>query len=112
MPSADRAKASNATDPGKPAGSHFIKTKNRDSMPTADRARKAGKVSLGKPKSGSTECYVLEEVNPVDKRLYQRKGLGLQIPKQKLQLSWSSSASCPHLSLALCLHDLVDQGGE
>jgi hypothetical protein len=36
----------------------------------------------------------------------------LQIPKQKLQLSWSSSASCPHLSLALCLHDLVDQGGE
>jgi hypothetical protein len=28
------AKASNATDPGKAAGSHFIEKKNRDSMPS------------------------------------------------------------------------------
>jgi len=45
---------SHATDPGKPEGSHFIETKNRDSMPSADRARKAGKASHvtdpGKPK--------------------------------------------------------------
>jgi hypothetical protein len=77
MPTADRAKSSHATDPGKPAGSHFIETKNCDSMPTADRARKAGKASLGKPKSGSTDCYVLEEVNLVNKTPLSRKGLGL-----------------------------------
>ena len=44
---------SHVTDPGKPAGSHFIETKNRDSMPTADRLSKrgkaGGKASLGKP---------------------------------------------------------------
>jgi hypothetical protein len=71
MLSADRGKeggkASHATDPGKPEGSHFIKTKNRVSMPSADRASKAAKATLGKRKGGSTECYVTEEVNPVDK---------------------------------------------
>jgi hypothetical protein len=51
-------------------------------MPTADRARKAGKASLGKPKSGSTDCYVLEEVNLVNKMPLSRKGLGLRIPKK------------------------------
>ena len=61
---------SHATDPGKPEGSHFIETKNRDSMPTVDRGRKGGKASLGTSKSGSTEWYVTEEV-------YQRKGLGV-----------------------------------
>jgi len=83
MPSAERTrkagKASNATDPWKPAGSHFIDMKNRDSMPCADRASKAGKATLGKPKGESTECYVTEEVNPIDTTLYQRKGLGLRI---------------------------------
>ena len=54
---------SHATDPGKTAGSHFIETKNHDSMPTVDRGRKGGKASLGKPKSGSTEWFVMEEVN-------------------------------------------------
>ena len=67
-------RAIHATDPEKPAGSHLIKTKNCDSMPTADRARKAGKASFCKPKSGSTECYVLEEVNPVDKTPLSEKG--------------------------------------
>ena len=81
-------------------------------MPTADRARKAGKVSLGKPKSGSTECYVLEEVNPVDKTPLSEKGSRFANTKKKLQLSWSSRVSYPHLSLALCLHELMDQGGE
>jgi len=78
MPSVDRArkggKASHATDPGKTAGSHFIETKNRDSMPSVDRSRKGGKASLGKPKSGSTEYYVTEEVNPVDKTPLSEKG--------------------------------------
>jgi len=83
MPSADRGKASHATDPGKPEGSHFIETKNCDSMPSADRARKAAKATLGKPKGGSTEWYVTEEVNPVDKTpLSEKGGLGLQIPKK------------------------------
>jgi hypothetical protein len=36
---------SHATDPGKPEGSHFIKTKNRDSMPSADRGSMAAKAS-------------------------------------------------------------------
>jgi hypothetical protein len=68
------AKASHATDPGKAAGSHFIEKKNRDSIPTEDRCRKAGKASLGKPKSGSTDFFVMEEVNPVDKTPLSGKG--------------------------------------
>ncbi len=75
MPTVDRGrkggtvggKVSHATDPGKKAGSHFIETKNRDSMPSADRGGKGGKASLGKPENGSTECYVTEEVNPLNK---------------------------------------------
>ena len=94
-------KNSHVTDPGKPEGSHFTETKNRDSMPSADRASKAGKATLGKPKGGSTECYVLEEVNPVDKMPLSEKGSRFANTKKKLQLSWSSSAPCPHLSLAL-----------
>jgi hypothetical protein len=78
MPATDRGskggKASHATDPGKPEGSQFIETKNRDSMPSTDRARKGGKATLGKPKGGSTECYVLEEVNPIDKTPLSQKG--------------------------------------
>jgi len=45
--------------------------KNRDSMQTVDRVRKAGKeggkAGLCKSKGGSTEWYVTEEVNPIDK---------------------------------------------
>ena len=76
-------RAIHATDPEKPAGSHLIKTKNCDSMPTADRARKAGKASFCKPKSGSTECYVLEEVNPVDKTPLSEKGSRFANTKKK-----------------------------
>ena len=64
---------SNATDPGKPEGSHFIEMKNRDSIPSADRARKGGKSALGKTKGGSTEWYVTEEANPVDKTPFIRE---------------------------------------
>ena len=53
------------TDPGKPAGSYFIETKNCDSMPTADRARKAAIASNvtdpGKP-AGS---HFIETKNPI-----------------------------------------------
>jgi hypothetical protein len=83
MPSVDRGRMGNATDPGKTAGSHFIEKKNRDSMPTVDRARKGGKACLGKPKSGSTECYVTEEVNPVDKTPLSEKGSRFANTKRK-----------------------------
>ena len=36
---------SHATDPWKPAGSHFIETNNRDSMPSVDRGKEGGKAS-------------------------------------------------------------------
>ena len=81
------------SDPGKPEGSHFIVTKNRDSMPTADSGKEEGKASLGKPKSGSTEWYVTEEVNPFDKARLSEKRAQLEIPK--------ISAENPHLILAL-----------
>jgi hypothetical protein len=74
---------SHATDPGKQDGSHFIEKKNRDSMPSADRARKVGKASLGKPKSGSTEFFVTEEVNPVDKTPLSEKGSRFANTKRK-----------------------------
>ena len=83
MPSVDRGKASHATDPGKPEGSHFIETKNCDSMPSADRARKAAKATLGKPKGGSTEWYVTEEVNPVDKMPLSERGSRFVNTKKK-----------------------------
>ncbi len=41
---------SNATDPGKPEGSHLIETKNRDSMPSADRGKASHATDPGKPK--------------------------------------------------------------
>jgi len=40
---------SHATDPGKPEGSHFIETKNRDSMPSVDRGKASHATDLGKP---------------------------------------------------------------
>jgi hypothetical protein len=83
MPTVDRGKASHATDPGKTAGSHLIETKNRDSMATVDRGRKGGKASLGKPKSGSTEWYVTEEVNPVNKMPLSEKGSRFANTKRK-----------------------------
>jgi len=89
MPSVDRGKASHATDPGKTAGSHFfIETKNRDSMPSVDRARKGGKAGLGKPKSGSTECYVAEEVNPIDKKPLSEKGSRFASKKNAKDRLW------------------------
>jgi hypothetical protein len=83
MTTVDRGKASHATDPGKKAGSHLIETKNRDSMATVDRGRKGGKASLGKPKSGSTEWYVTEEVNPLNKLPLSEKGSRFANTKRK-----------------------------
>ena len=96
---------SHETDPGKPEGSHFIVTKNCDSMPTADQVSKAGKAggvaTLGKPKGGSTEWYVTEEVNPIDKTCLLKKGARFANTNNELQLSWSSRAPYPHFCLAL-----------
>ena len=75
---------SHATDPGKPKGSHFIESKNRDSMPSADRVSKAGKARLGKPNGGSTEWYVTEEVNPIDKTRLSEKRARFANTKNKL----------------------------
>jgi hypothetical protein len=47
---------------------------NRDSIPTVDRGRMGGKASLGKPKSGYTDFFVTEEVNPVDNTPLSGKG--------------------------------------
>ena len=91
---------SHATDPGKPEGGHFIETKNRDSMPSADRVSKTGKATLGKPKGGSTECYVMEEVNLINKTPLSEKGYRFANTKKKQQLSWSSRAPYPHIYLA------------
>ena len=109
IPSADRiskeqckigGRNSHATDPGKPEGGHFIETKNRDSMPSADRVSKTGKATLGKPKGGSTECYVMEEVNLINKTPLSEKGYRFANTKKKQQLSWSSRAPYPHIYLA------------
>jgi hypothetical protein len=72
-----------ATDPEKPKGGHFIEKKNRDSMSSAGRASKGGKAGLGKPKGGSTECYVTEEVNPVNKMPLSEKGSRFANTKRK-----------------------------
>jgi hypothetical protein len=52
-------------------------------MPTVDRGRKGGKASLGKPKSGSTEWYVTEEVNPLNKLPLSEKGSRFANTKRK-----------------------------
>jgi hypothetical protein len=50
---------SHATDPGKIAGSHFIETKNRDSMPTVDRGKASHATDPGKA-AGS---HFIEKMN-------------------------------------------------
>ena len=45
--------------------------------------RKAGKANLGKPKSGSTEFFVMEEVNLVDKMPLSEKGSRFANTKRK-----------------------------
>ena len=70
-----------------PEGSHLFVAKNHDSMPTADRLSKrgkaVGKASLGKPKGGSTEWYVTEEVNPIDKTCLSDKRARFANTKKK-----------------------------
>jgi hypothetical protein len=48
-------------------------------MPSTDR----GKACLGKPKGGSTECFVTEEVNPIDKTHLSEKGSRFANTKNK-----------------------------
>jgi hypothetical protein len=102
MPSVDRGrmggKASNATDPGKQDGSHFIEKENRDSMPSVDRGRMGGKASLGKPKSGSTECYVTEEVNPLNKLPLSEKGSRFANTKRKAAAQLVHEGAMPSFS--------------
>jgi hypothetical protein len=82
--------------------------KNRDSMPSADRVSKTGKATLGKPKGGSTECYVMEEVNPIDKTPLSEKGYWFANTKK----SSSSAGLQGRRILHRCLHKIMDEGGE
>ena len=91
---------SHATNPGKPAGSHFIETKNRDSMPSADRGKEGGKASIGKPKGGSTKWYVTEEVNPIDKTPLSEKGS--RFVNTKKSCSSAGLRGCRTLIFILC----------
>ena len=93
---------SHATDPEKTAGSHFIETKNRDSMPTVDRGRKGGKASLGKPKSGSTEWYVTEEVNPLNKLPLSEKGSRFANTKRKAAAQLVFEGAVPSFKSCAC----------
>ena len=107
IPSADRiskeqcqigGRNSHATDPGKPKGSYIIESENCDCISSsADRCSNAGKAHLGKPKGGSTEWYVTEEVNPIDKTSLSEEGARFANTKKKLQLSWSSKALYPNI---------------
>ena len=113
MPSSCQGNLSHVSDPGKPEGSHFILTKNRDSMPTADRGKEEGKASLGKPKSGSTEWYVTEEVNPIDKTRLSEKQARFANTKKKSLSSLLKSLKALSQSMMRCtmncLHQLTNQ---
>jgi hypothetical protein len=98
MPSSGRGSLSHATDPGKSDGSHFIVKKNRDSMPTVDRGRKGGKAGLVKPKSGSTDFFVTEEVNPVDKTPLSEKGSWFANTKRKAAAQLVHEGAVPSFS--------------
>jgi hypothetical protein len=89
---------SHVTDPGKAAGSHFIEKKNRDSIPTVDRGRMGGKATLGKPKSGSTDFFVTEEVNPVDKTPLSEKGSRFANTKRKAAAQLVHEGAMPSFS--------------
>ena len=98
-------KVSHATDPEKKAGSHFIETKNCDSIPSVDRARKGGKASLGKPKSGSTEWYVTEELNPVNKMPLSEKGSRFANTKRKASAQLVFEGAVP--SFKCCISYII-----
>jgi hypothetical protein len=110
MPTVDRGrkggtvggKVSHATDPGKKAGSHFIETKNCDSMPSAYRGSKGGKAGLGKPKSGSTEWYVTEEVNPLNKLPLSEKGSRFANTKRKAAAQLVFEGAVPSFKSCAC----------
>jgi hypothetical protein len=106
-------KASNATDPGKSDGSHFIEKENRYSMQTVDRGRMGGKASLGKPKSGSTDFFVTEEVNPVDKKPLSVKGSRFANTKRKAvaQLVHEGIA-CSYLSCATYMSSWIKEAND
>ena len=57
-----------------------------------------GKASLGKPKSGSTECYVTEEVNPLNKLPLSEKGSRFANTKRKAAAQLVHDGAMPSFS--------------
>jgi hypothetical protein len=104
---------SHATDPGKAAGSHFIEKKNRDSIPTVDRCRKAGKAALGKPKSGYTDFFVTEEVNPVDKTPLSGKGSRFANTRRKAAAQLvNEGIACSFLSCTTYMNSWIKEAND
>jgi len=122
IPSADRiskeqcqigGRNSHATDPGKPKGSYILESENRDCISSsADRCSNAGKAHLGMPKSGSTEWYVTEEVNPIDNTRFFRERVSVCKHQNKSCSSTGFRGRCILVFILRCLHVLMDQGGE
>jgi hypothetical protein len=117
MPSADRCrmggKAGHVTDPGKAAGSHFIEKKNRDSIPTVDRGRMGGKASLGKPRSGYTDFFVTEEVNPVDKTPLSGKGSRFANTRRKAAAQLvNEGIACSYLSCIKYMNSWIKEAND
>ena len=52
-----------ATDPGKPKGSHFLESENRDSMSSADRVSKTGKARHATDPGKAKGSHFLETEN-------------------------------------------------
>ena len=84
--------------------------KNCDSMQTVDRVRKAGKeggkAGLCKPKGGSTEWYVTEEVNPIDKTCLSDKPARFANTKTKAAAQLVSEGAVP--SFSSCAHAYIN----
>ncbi len=85
-------------------------------MPIADWVSKVGKeggkASLGKPKGGSTEWYVTEEVNPIDKTHLSGTGSVWEYQIQSCSLAGLQWRRILIFILQKSLHELMDQGGE
>ena len=71
-------------------------------MSLADRGKEGGKAGLGKPKSGSTECYVTVEVNPVDKTPLLEKGSRFANTKNKAAAQLFFEGAVPSFKSCAC----------
>ena len=113
MPSSCQGKLSHATDPGKPRAA--ISSSQRIVIPCRLRI---GSARQERQPSASLRLRVdplkgmlRKRCTRSTKRIYQRKGLGLGIPKK----SCSSAGLRGRRTLIFvlrCLHELMDQGGE